>query len=49
MNAISRRSALLATLTAAGGMALGLPAHAITMGPMSYDQPHPDGGQEISA
>jgi isoquinoline 1-oxidoreductase beta subunit len=49
MNAISRRTALIATLTAAGGMALGLPAEALPMGPLSYDQPHPEGGHEVSA
>ncbi len=49
MNAISRRTALLATLTAAGGMAIGLPAEALPMGPLSYDQPHPEGGREVSA
>jgi len=49
MNAISRRTALIATLTAAGGMAIGLRAEALPMGPVTYDQPHPEGGQELSA
>ena len=52
MNAISptRRQMLLATLTAAGGLAIGIgPAEAFDIGPTTWDRDPPAGSAEVSA
>ena len=52
MNAISptRRQMLLATLTAAGGLAIGIgPAEAFDLGPTTWDRDPPAGSAEVSA
>ncbi|MDA8249652.1 MAG: molybdopterin-dependent oxidoreductase, partial [Rhodospirillales bacterium] len=55
MNAVtpSRRQVLLATLSAAGGLAVGIgfapAASALPMGPVPSDAGHPPGAQEVTA
>ena len=49
MTYINRRHMVLATLSAAGGLAIGVPAQAVVMGPTAWDTKLPAGATEVTA